>query len=282
MKTNKTIFALLAFFIISLLPAQISLNEYKYVIVPNKFEFLKEADQYRLNSLTQYLFQKNGFIAVMEEDKLPEEIVKNSCLALKADVLSNSGMFKTKLKVELKNCNGEVVYTSLEGTSREKKYAVAYNNAIRAAFNSFKDLNYKYEPNEKTLAMAEAETKKEEEIKRLKEEIKSLKAVEEKVKVVEQVKTEVKKPIEKEVEKEIKKDNIKTFSKDVLYAQPTNTGFQLVDTTPKVVYTLYASGQEHIFIVKGRDAVIYKVDTGWVIAEQKGNRLEKKNLNIKF
>lgn len=282
MKTNKTIFALLAFFIISLLPAQVSLNEYKYVIVPNKFEFLKEADQYRLNSLTQYLFQKNGFIAVMEEDKLPEEIVKNSCLALKADVLSNSGMFKTKLKVELKNCNGEVVYTSLEGTSREKKYAVAYNNAIRSAFNSFKDLNYKYEPNEKTLAMAEAETKKEEEIKRLKEEIKSLKAVEEKVKVVEQVKTEVKKPIEKEVEKEIKKDNIKTFSKDVLYAQPTNTGFQLVDTTPKVVYTLYASGQEHIFIVKGRDAVIYKVDTGWVIAEQKGNRLEKKNLNIKF
>ncbi|WP_452597359.1 hypothetical protein [Pontimicrobium sp. MEBiC01747] len=282
MKTNKTIFALLAFFIISLLPAQVSLNEYKYVIVPNKFEFLKEADQYRLNSLTQYLFQKNGFIAVMEEDKLPEEIVKNSCLALKADVLSNSGMFKTKLKVELKNCNGEVVYTSLEGTSREKKYAVAYNNAIRAAFNSFKDLNYKYEPNEKTLAMAEAETKKEEEIKRLKEEIKSLKAVEEKVKVVEQVKTEVKKPIEKEVEKEIKKDNIKTFNKDVLYAQPTNTGFQLVDTTPKVVYTLYASGQEHIFIVKGRDAVIYKVDTGWVIAEQKGNRLEKKNLNIKF
>lgn len=282
MKTNKTIFALLAFFIISLLPAQVSLNEYKYVIVPNKFEFLKEADQYRLNSLTQYLFQKNGFIAVMEEDKLPEEIVKNSCLALKADVLSNSGMFKTKLKVELKNCNGEVVYTSLEGTSREKKYAVAYNNAIRSAFNSFKDLNYKYEPNEKTLAMAEAETKKEEEIKRLKEEIKSLKAVEEKVKVVEQVKTEVKKPIEKEEEKEIKKDNIKTFSKDVLYAQPTNTGFQLVDTTPKVVYTLYASGQEHIFIVKGRDAVIYKVDTGWVIAEQKGNRLEKKNLNIKF
>ncbi|WP_452602160.1 hypothetical protein [Pontimicrobium sp. MEBiC06410] len=282
MKTNKTIFALLAFFIISLLPAQVSLNEYKYVIVPNKFEFLKEADQYRLNSLTQYLFQKNGFIAVMEEGKLPEEIVKNSCLALKADVLSNSGMFKTKLKVELKNCNGEVVYTSLEGTSREKKYAVAYNNAIRAAFNSFKDLNYKYEPNEKTLAMAEAETKKEEEIKRLKEEIKSLKAVEEKVKVVELVKTEVKKPIEKEVEKEIKKDNIKTFNKDVLYAQPTNTGFQLVDTTPKVVYTLYASGQEHIFIVKGRDAVIYKVDTAWVIAEQKGNRLEKKNLNIKF
>jgi len=281
MKTNKTTFALLAIFIISILPAQVNLNEYKYVIVPNKFEFLKESDQYRLNSLTQFLFQKNGFNTIMEEDKLPEEIIKNGCLVLNANVLSNSGMFKTKLTVELKNCNGDVVYTSLEGVSREKKYAVAYNNALRAAFNSFKDLNYKYEPNEKAIAMAEAETKKEEEIKKLKDEIKALKATDEKAKVVKQAKPEVKESIVKAVKKE-KKEVVKVVTTNLLYAQPTNTGFQLVDTTPKVVYTLYLSGQKNLFIVKGRDAVIYNTDKGWVIAEQIGDRLEKKNLNIKF
>ena len=69
---------------------------------------------------------------------------------------------------------------------------------------------------------------------------------------------------------------------NILYAQPKNTGFQLVDTTPKVVYTIFPSGREDVYIVKGTDAIIYKEASHWILAEQKGNTLEKKALNIKF
>ena len=84
--------------------AQSNLNDYKYVIVPNKFDFLKEADKYQLNSLTKFLFNKYGFTALLENENYPEDLAKNMCLGLRSDVISESGMFKTKLRVELKNC----------------------------------------------------------------------------------------------------------------------------------------------------------------------------------
>jgi hypothetical protein len=257
-----------------------NLNEYKYVIVPNRYEFLKETDQYKLNSLTQFLFQKYGFTAIMKEEVLPKDVINNGCLVLNANVLNDSGMFNTKLKVELKNCKGEVVYTSPEGTSREKKYNIAYNQALRAAFKSFEELDYKYVPSEKALVSAKIEDKKEEEIKKLKEEIKALKETEvkEDIKVVEKVKKEVKKQIQEPVEKVVKKPT----TNKILYAQPTSLGFQLVDTTPRVVYTIFSSGREDVYIVKGLDAVIYKDGNRWIIAEQKEAALEKETLNIKF
>ena len=40
--------------------SQTNLNNYKYVIVPKKYDFLKEEDQFRLNGLTKFLFEKYG------------------------------------------------------------------------------------------------------------------------------------------------------------------------------------------------------------------------------
>ena len=280
---KRIVFVITLLSCITLSHAQ-NLNEYKYVIVPNKFEFLKEADQYRLNSLTQFLFQKYGFTAIMEEDTLPNDVIKNGCLALNADVLNDSGMFKTKLKFELKNCRGEVVYLSPEGTSREKKYVIAYNKALREAFESFEALDYKYVPNEKAVAAAKVEDKKEAEIEKLKAEIKTLKKTEvkEDIKVAEKTKKETEIEVKKQVQDPVKVVAKKVATSNLLYAQPTPTGFQLVDTTPKVVYTIFASGREDVYIVKGIDAIIYKDGNDWVIAEQKEVALEKKTLNIKF
>ena len=116
---------------------QKSVNDYKYVTVPNSFDFLSEPDQYRLNNLTKLLFGKYGFTAFMEDETLPDDAIANVCLVLKSDVIKEKGMFNSKLRVQLKNCMGEVVYTSHLGESREKKYKVAYTLALREAFESF-------------------------------------------------------------------------------------------------------------------------------------------------
>ncbi|MFZ0489712.1 MAG: hypothetical protein WAM00_05655 [Salegentibacter sp.] len=121
------------------------LNEYKYVIVPQTYDFMKREDQYQLNSLTKFLFEKYGFEAVMKDEDRPEDLRKNNCLGLRADVKNNSGIFVTKMKVLLEDCNGNVVFESEEGRSRTKQYKQAWQEALRDAFNSVAALDHNYE-----------------------------------------------------------------------------------------------------------------------------------------
>jgi len=121
------------------------LNSYKYVLVPSSFEFLKESNQYQLNELTKFLFEKNGFEAYMEDEELPMELSQNRCKALIANVKNNSGLFSTKLVVVLKDCKNNQLFISEEGSSREKEYRTGYQEALRNAFESIAALNHKYE-----------------------------------------------------------------------------------------------------------------------------------------
>ena len=142
----KKVLFLLLFLATSLSFSQ-SLNDYKYAIVPSKFEFIKEKDQYRLNTLTKLLMEKYGFITYFDTDILPNEVVENNCNKVYVDVKSNGNLFVTKLTVVLKDCKNAVVFTSFEGRSREKELQVAYNQALREAFSSFEKLDYKYSGN---------------------------------------------------------------------------------------------------------------------------------------
>jgi len=132
-------------FSFSTIVAQKSVNAYKYVLVPKQYEFLKSADKYQLNSLTKFLFDKAGFTTLFTDDVYPQELAANSCLALKVVVDNNSGMFSTKLKINLLDCHNIVVYTTKDGRSKEKDYKKAYHEAIRKAFEEIKDLNYSYD-----------------------------------------------------------------------------------------------------------------------------------------
>lgn len=133
------------------------LNDYKYVIVPDKYDLFEEADKYQLNSLTEFLFEKYGFTAIYAGEDLPMDYVNNPCSAVTANLQSDSGTFSfvTKVVVVLKNCRQEVVFKSKEGRSRLKKYKFAYQESLRDAFSSIKALNYSYsEPDAKTVVSA--------------------------------------------------------------------------------------------------------------------------------
>jgi len=121
-----------------------SVNDYKYVIVPDHYDWAKEIDKYQLNSLTTFLFKKYGFDAYQSIDSLPDDININGCNSLTADVEEKSNFLRTKLKVVLKNCKGEIVFTSQDGMSKLKQYKPAYHAALRSAFQSIKELKYVY------------------------------------------------------------------------------------------------------------------------------------------
>ncbi|MFD2551822.1 hypothetical protein ACFSQP_08340 [Bizionia sediminis] len=244
----KYIFQISVFLFASqILCAQSNLNAYKYVIVPTKFEFTKEADAYKLNSLTKYKFEKLGFKVLMDNEQINQEIINNGCLALEANVIKLPGIFTSKLQIELKNCKQDIVFQSKVGTSREKKYHVAYNLALREAFESFNELDYQFQPT----ATVEVEAS----------------------------------PIQAVVlEKEETTGAPHVKNPEPLLARSKGlTDFELVNQNNEVVYTLIFSGKTDFYMVSGMQATVYKENGVWVIAKQLANgTLQITPLNVSF
>ncbi|MGB1211072.1 hypothetical protein CLV86_2354 [Lacinutrix venerupis] len=267
---KRTILILLAFIALTSVSAQTSLNDYKYVIVPKHYDFANKPDEYMLNSLTKFLFEKYNFDALMEGETFPSDYGKNNCLALKADVLKESTIFKTKLTVQLKNCQDQIIFTSTQGESREKKYNVAHNQALRNAFKSIEAANYKYNPDNALVNNTVEEVgEQQDEIVKLKEEIKVLKEAKAKETITEKPEL-IEKPL-------VENAKFKAEAIDGGFM-----GYNLVNSNNDKVYTIFFSGKEDLYIVKNRDAVIYKLNNKWVIAEAKGKDLQVKSIDIKF
>ncbi|MCM8567796.1 hypothetical protein NE848_00265 [Gramella jeungdoensis] len=141
---RKLLTALFTFGVIFISAGQ-SLNQYKYILIPETYEFTGEVDQYRLNSMTKFLFEKEGFNTLMKTEDKPADLKQNPCLGITTKLENNSGIFVTKLVLKLEDCYGNVVFTSKEGRSREKDFEVAFQEALREAFESIKKLDYLYD-----------------------------------------------------------------------------------------------------------------------------------------
>ncbi len=139
----KLISTVVLFLYVSIAMAQ-TLDAYKYIIIPEKYNFLNNDNEYRLNSLTKFLFTKNGFSTLLKDDDYPLDLRNNPCLALTVDVINNSSMFTSKLVIELSDCYRKVVYTSAEGRSKEKEYSKSYQEALRNSFVSFEEMRYNF------------------------------------------------------------------------------------------------------------------------------------------
>ena len=66
---------------------QSNINNYKYIIVPDRLEIVKKVDQYQTSSLTKFLLAKKGFEVYLSNEKLPDDLALNRCLALTANVV---------------------------------------------------------------------------------------------------------------------------------------------------------------------------------------------------
>ncbi len=146
MKKSLSI-TLILFLYVSISLAQSSIDAYKYIIVPKKYDFLKWENKYELNSLTKFLFEKQGYKTLLEGDNYPGDLMNNPCLALTVDVKEDSSMLTSKLVIELSNCYKKVVFTSVEGKSKKKEYKKSYHEALRNSFVSFEELEYSFDEN---------------------------------------------------------------------------------------------------------------------------------------
>ncbi|SDE26931.1 hypothetical protein [Pedobacter soli] len=231
---------------------------YKYLIVPEKFSFLKQPNQYNLNVLAKALFEDKGFTVYYDNTEIPSEIATDRCRALVVEVEEHNSMFVTNLTILLKDCKGNVVLKSKEGKSREKEYKQSYNAAMRDAFSSFGDLHY--EAGSTTVVNATP------------------------VKPVQEVKTAAPAPVTPPAPVNQPATATTKQAEALLYAQAINNGYQLIDSTPKIVLTLLKTTVADYFIASNSSTsgIVLKKDGNWFFEYYKDNALVSEKLSIKF
>ncbi|SRR5690606_15856124 len=106
---------------------------YPFMVVPDKFDFLEEKDEYNMNSLAKFLLEKRGFATFFASDDKPMEYNLDECGVLKFNLTKEKTFINTKVKITITDCTGKVIAESY-GTTKEKKYERAYNLAMREAF----------------------------------------------------------------------------------------------------------------------------------------------------
>ncbi|WP_339657185.1 hypothetical protein [uncultured Maribacter sp.] len=298
----KTIIALLFVCIGYSANAQTNLNDYKYIIVPKKFDSFKETNEFQTSTLIKYILKGKGF-NVVYDDALPSDLNSNRCLGLMVNLQDDSSLFTTKTIIVLKDCNDNTIFTSMQGTSKAKQFKEAYTESIREAMRSFNGIDYAY--NEKSEKNETVTVSFRNDVKKLDKEkideisnVESAKVQEESnSKIVSEEATDTTQyykdntPVDSNIKKEERETT--TFKKvalkklnvnDIWYAQATNVGFQLVDSTPKVRMNLLRSSADNIFLGKTdtKNGIVYQKEGSWIFEYYENDKLVQEELNIKF
>lgn len=299
----KTVIAILFAFIGLSSYAQENLDDYKYIIVPKKFDAFKNMNEHQTSTLIKFLFTGKGFTTVYD-DQLPDDLKFNRCLGVVADLQDDSSMFSTKTIINLIDCNDKIVFSTMQGISKIKQYKEAYNEAIRESMRSFNGINYTYidkkEKEEPVTVSFKNDVKKLDKSKAAKilegEQAKEKEKVTKSTAVVseETEKTQYYKdqtPVASNIKKAEPKTSVlknvevkKTAVKDIWYAQATETGYQLVDSSPKVRMNLMKSSADNVFMAKtdAKNGMVYQKDGYWIFEYYENDKLVQEELNIKF
>ena len=244
---------LLFFLLISSIGLCQDINDYNYVIIPSKFSFFDEPNRYNLNTLSKLFMEKHGFTVYYDEDVLPDTAAKDQC-KLYFDLVKSSNMFTTKLTVVLKDCRNAIVFTSAEGKSSEKEFRVAYTQALREAFKSFDNLNYKYSG--KQVSSSSSATAPAMPIPPT--------------------------PASSGVNTGVSSNTVSNG--ELINAQPIENGYQLVDTTPKIILKIYKTSKAEIFLAENESVkgVVLKHNGQWIFEYYQNGKMISKPLNIRF
>jgi hypothetical protein len=221
---------------------QQTLNDFQTVILPLRFEFQKEDNEYRLNSSLKFELEKLG-IKVLTTKSNNEINFSDRCQYLYIDVKEMSSMLNTKIKLQLNDCQGNVIYESVEAKTKEKNKEKAYKEVTKQILESIQSIDYRY--NEKSNQVSS-----------------------------ETIVQTTQKPTS-------------TFDwSQTLYAQKTENGFQLVDTTPKVILKMTQTSRPDTFMAEDKvnqtTGIVFKQGDHWIYELSIDSKTKAYQLNIKF
>lgn len=234
----KTRILFLMLFVVSYSFSQ-SVNDYKAVIIPTKYELQKSENQYRLQTLTKMNLQKAGFQAFYNNEPIPAEL-NDRCALLYLDVTKENAFLVSKLFITFKDCNNTVIFKSEIGKSREKEFEKAYVEALNGAFVSVSALNYQYNGGVNNVSLRSTPP------------VYAPVAPYPAVAVPVVAATVAVTPAVAVPVVTSKNEPIISATKSLglLYAQPTSYGYQLIDSEPKVVMKVYKTSNPASYMAK--------------------------------
>jgi len=250
-----------------------TINNYKYVLVPHRYDFLKSDDQYAMNTATKSMLEQKGFTVYWTDDALPPALAANKCAALVTEVTQRKAMFSTNLTLVLKDCLGNTVFKGKEGRSREKEFYVAYDEALKDAFVSLNATPYKYDSTLAVQTQAQPTPAQQSQAQQTQSQ-------------PQQSQPQQTQPQQSQPQQTTNP----TFGPitGTLYAQSIPNGYQLIDLTPKKVLTLLKTSMPDFYLAQADPAtgtpsgVVFKKEGQWLLEYYKEDRLISQKLDIKF
>lgn len=112
------------------------------IIISSKYEFQKEKNSYNINNMMKAILVSNNYQVYFDDEVLPIEVAQNACDVLTGVLVDKSNLFLTRVKLQLKDCQNNFVFETLEVKSREKDIQTAYIEVIRLLSPELK----KYKP----------------------------------------------------------------------------------------------------------------------------------------
>lgn len=257
-----------------------SVNDYKVVIIPLKYDFVKTENQYRLQTITKMNLQKAGFQAFYATEAIPAEIT-DRCSLLYIDVKKDNGFLISKLYIVFKDCYGTIVYQSTIGKSREKEYEAAYVEALNNAFISVYALQYKYSGNTnfspktgvtaQTMSVAAVP-------------VSATPAAVVPAVSVPVVAAAATVPVVVAPASKNEPITAESTNSNMLYAQPTPYGYQLIDSEPKVVMKVYKTSNPGSYMAKKGDVqgALVSKEGQWFFEYYQNDKLISEKIEVKF
>ena len=326
-------------------------SDYKYIIVPKKFDVFRKQNMHLTSTNIKYLLTQRGFNAVYD-DALPEDLFQDRCLGLIVNLEDESSFFSTKTTVVFKDCRSVEIFRTIEGSSKLKEYKPAYRQALERAFVSLDGIDPTYaakgteketsksEPltlnfkndvksldeKPKEVILEQEATPEDQTYKAIKPESASSESgsttdsaiqkseeviLEQKATPEEQTYKSVKPkpaPLEsattaksdmeeskevileqkatpdEQVYKSIQPKPAKGAQLDILYAQPIQNGFQLVDSSPKIRYKVVETSVKDFYLVSEgeKSGLIFQKEGKWRLEYVENGIRKVEELNIKF
>lgn len=101
------------------------------ILISSKFDFQKEKNSYNINNMLKAILTSNNYEVYFDDAVLPIEIAQNRCNALTGVLVDNSNLFLTKVKLQIKDCQNNLLFETAEVKSREKNIQDGFIEVIK-------------------------------------------------------------------------------------------------------------------------------------------------------
>lgn len=265
------------------------LNEYKYIVVPTTFGVLKEENAFQTSTLIKHLFTQSGFNTVYDND-LPVDLYTDPCLGATVDLEKISKLARTRITILMKDCEGNIVFRSIEGASKSKDFRTAYHESIRESYVPFANMGYQYRPakkSEETITVSYAD-----DIKEIEEKEQVVRASDAVVVHVATPDEQLYKSNEPEPSSYVKSEadlnepaeTMKGDVQEVYQAKELPNGYELLKDNDQVWLTLYETSSPDVYLARNnqRNGMVYKKDSKWYFEFYEDSDLVIKEISIDF